>query len=331
LPRGLPDRATEVYARLTRDRRAIEKALAAALGSDETRIERAARHGLLGGGKRVRPLLSCAVLRAFGQNPAPFIDRLIAVEIAHAGSLLHDDIIDESTTRRGRLAAHIEFDVPTAVLAGDRLVMLGVEQVANGGPRELVVCFCSAVNDLCVGESLEREHRFDTKVTFDDVRRVNRLKTASLFAYAAEAGAILAGASPRERRAARNYGTAVGEAFQTTDDLLDLRGDPKTMGKPIGQDLLEGVVTIPVAIALTRSPDLRHDLQNVWKSKDNGEREAAISRFRDRVDETGAFDATIRLASDDAARAADAIMALPRGAWRDRLATLAAAIVNRKR
>jgi octaprenyl-diphosphate synthase len=323
--------ATEVYARLARDRRAIEKALAAALGSDETRIERAARHGLLGGGKRVRPLLSCAVLRALGKNPAPFVDRLIAVEMAHAGSLLHDDIIDESTTRRGRLAAHIEFDVPTAVLAGDRLVMLGVEQVANGGPRELVVSFCSAVNDLCVGESLEREHRFDTTVTYDDVRQVNRLKTASLFAYAAEAGGILAGASARVRRAARVYGTAVGEAFQTTDDLLDLRGDPKTMGKSIGQDLLEGVVTVPVAIALERSPALLDELRNVWKSKDNGDRAAAIERLRDRVDETGAFATTLRIAGEDAARAANVIMDLPPGVWRDRLATLAAAIVNRKR
>jgi len=331
LPRGLPAGATEVYARLARDRRAIEKALAAALGSDETRIEQAARHGLLGGGKRVRPLLSCAVLRALGKNPAPFIDRLIAVEMAHAGSLLHDDIIDASTTRRGRLAAHIEFDVPTAVLAGDRLVILGVEQVATGGPTELVVSFCSAVNDLCIGESLEREHRFDTNVTFDDVREVNRLKTASLFAYAAAAGAILAGTSERVRRAARIYGSAVGEAFQTTDDLLDLCGDPKAMGKSIGQDLLEGVVTLPVVIALERSPDLRDDLQNVWKSKDNGERSAAIAQLRDRVDETGAFAETLRLAGEDAARAADAIMALPRGAWRDRLATLAASIVNRKR
>ena len=90
-------------------------------------------------------------------------------------------------------------------------------------------------------------------------------------------------------------------------------------------------MTVPVAIALARSPDLRDDLQDVWKSKDNGERAAAIARLRDRVDETGAFAATLRLAGEDAARAADAIMGLPPGAWRDRLATLAAAIVGRKR
>jgi geranylgeranyl pyrophosphate synthase len=232
--RPQPERTT---AELGRDLRAIESELAAAIGLNDTPVERAARSGLLDGGKRVRPLLTCAVLRALGQDPARHIELVIAVEMAHAGSLLHDDVIDESPTRRGRPTGHALFDVPTAVLAGDRLVVLAVEHLARGATAEMLARFCTAVRDLCFGESLEREGRFDATLGLQRVRRVNRLKTAALFAYAAEAGAILASVPTRLRRAARIYGMAIGEAFQTTDDHLDFCGDPGVIGKSVGQEV----------------------------------------------------------------------------------------------
>jgi octaprenyl-diphosphate synthase len=241
-------------AELERDRKAIENRLAVAIDSNGARIDDAARRSLLNGGKRVRPLLTCAVLRALGEDPADHIDVVVAVEMAHAGSLLHDDIIDESQTRRGRLTGHVEFDVPTAVLAGDRLVVLAVEQLARGGSSELLVRFSTAIKDLCVGESLERECHFDASVGLQQVRQINRLKTASLFAYAAEAGAMLAGSPPRLRRAAHSYGMALGEAFQITDDHLDFCGDPQVMGKSIGQDLSAGVVTVPGRVTALPAP-----------------------------------------------------------------------------
>jgi octaprenyl-diphosphate synthase len=301
------------------------------MGSDETRIESAARHGLLDGGKRVRPLLTCAALRALGKNPKEHIDLVVTVEMAHAGSLLHDDVIDESPTRRGHVTAHVEFDTPTAVLAGDRLVMLAVEHLARGGPRELLIRFCEAVKDLCIGESLERDRRYDSTVGLEQVREVNRLKTAALFGYAAEAGAILAEAPPRLRRGARDYGLAVGEAFQTTDDHLDFCGDPGAMGKSIGQDLVAGVITVPVAIALERSPALREDVLRVWRARGDDELSGCLARLRKGMTEVGALSATLRLAAADAARAARAIRSLPVSPWRDRLADLARAIVERER
>jgi octaprenyl-diphosphate synthase len=325
--RALPSRAIH---ELRRDRRTIERALAGAIGAEGTRIDAAARHGLLDGGKRVRPLLTCAVLRALGENPASHVDLIVAVEMAHAGSLLHDDVIDESATRRGHVTAHVEFDVPTAVLAGDRLVMLAVEHLAGRGPNDLLVRFCAAVKDLCIGESLERERRFDPMVDLEQVREVNRLKTAALFGYAAEAGAVLAGAPARIRRAARDYGEAVGEAFQTTDDHLDFCGDPSAMGKSIGQDLVAGVVTVPLAIALERSPALRDDVRRIWSEQDDGAIPARVAALRERMAEVGALSATLRLATDDAARAETAIRSLPASPWRNRLADLARAIVERE-
>jgi len=325
--RALPSRAIN---ELRRDRRAIEKALAAAMGSNGTRIDSAARHSLLDGGKRVRPLLTCAVLRAFGKNPREFVDLVIAVEMAHAGSLLHDDVIDESPTRRGHVTPHVEFDIPTAVLAGDRLVMLGVEHLARGGPSEMLVRFCAAVKDLCIGESLERERRFDSTVDLEQVREVNRLKTAALFGYAAEAGAILAEAPPRLRSAARDYGLAVGEAFQTTDDHLDFCGDPGAMGKAIGQDLVAGVVTVPLAIALERSPDLREDVVRVWSTQRDDEVSTRLAKLREGMTQVGALSATLRLAAEDATRAESAARLLPASPWRNRLADLARTIVGRE-
>ena len=318
-------------AELARDLRAIERALAAGIGSNESRIEAAARQGLLGGGKRLRPLLTCAVLRALGQDPARYVELVVAVEMAHAGSLLHDDIIDVSQTRRGRLTGHVAFDVPTAVLAGDRLVMLAVEHLARGAPAEMLVRFSTALRDLCVGESLERERRFDANAGLEHARKVNRLKTASLFAYAAEAGAILAGAPRRVRDAARTYGLSLGEAFQTTDDYLDLCGDGDVMGKSIGQDVTAGAVSVPVAIALEHSASLREEVLRVWQARRKDEVRARLERLRDRMDRAGVLAATLRLAAADASRAADAMRALPPGPWRERMASFARTIVTRER
>jgi octaprenyl-diphosphate synthase len=194
-----------------------------------------------------------------------------------------------------------------------------------------MVPFCTAVKDLCIGESLERERRFDETVNLEQVREVNRLKTAALFAYAAEAGAILAGAPVRIRRAAREYGEAVGQAFQTTDDHLDFCGDPRALGKSTGQDLVMGVVTVPLAIALERSPDLREEVLAIWKARGNAQSSTSFARLRKGMTQVGALSATLRLAAEDAARAEAAISTLPVSPWRNRLADLARTIVERER
>jgi len=314
------------------DLRSIELDLASVCTTSSSRIEQAARHGLFGGGKRARPRLTCVILRAFGHDPGPVIDMVSAVELAHAGSLLHDDVIDGSGTRRGRASGHVAFDVPTAILAGDLLLTLAMERVACRGPRQLQVALSRAVRDLSVGASLERERLFDASVDRAHTRRVNRLKTASLFAYAAEAGAILAGAETRHCRAASSYGMSLGEAFQTTDDLLDLCGDPGKLGKPIGQDLVAGEVTVPVAMAVERAPELREDLRVVWSRAAAGaDPSVPLAALRDRMECVGALTAAREMARQDSARARAALAELPSGVWRDRLEDMAVAVVRRQR
>jgi octaprenyl-diphosphate synthase len=308
-------------AELRGDLAAIESSLGRVFAEPDLHIERAGRSVLLRGGKRVRPMLSCVVLRALGGDPTAHIDVLTAVELAHAGSLLHDDIIDEASMRRGRPCAHLLFDVPTAILAGDALLTVAFERAAEGPPA-LWRSFSAAVRDVCTGEALERERLFDTASDLAHARLVNRLKTASLFRYAAQAGAILAGAATDTVAAARAYGSALGEAFQLGDDLLDFQGDPAAIGKPIGMDLAAGCVTAPVAIALERDPSLCEAVLELWRSE-NGVGPRILAGLRTRMARVGAFAMTQELADECAEKARAAAGCLADGLWHDQLVAVA--------
>jgi octaprenyl-diphosphate synthase len=303
------------------DLRAVEESLCRFRARHASRIGAAARHLLDAGGKRLRPLLSCATARALGHDPRPQIDLVAAVELVHAGSLLHDDVIDGAELRRGRRAAHAEFDAHTAILAGDFLFSWAFDRLARDGSRELQIAMGDAIRNLCEGEVLERERRFDATADLAHARLVNRLKTAELFAYAAEAGTLLAGADESARGAARAYGLALGEAFQTVDDLLDWAGDAAALGKPPGQDLAEGLVTVPAALGLERDPELRGAIRAAWDAA-GGDGGRAADEVRGRLERCGAF---------AAARAGEALAGLPAGPWRDRLAQAARAAVSRDR
>jgi octaprenyl-diphosphate synthase len=314
---------------LAEDLAAIETRLACVVASPELSLEEAARHVLRAGGKRARPVLSCAVLRARGGDPARHLDAVAAVELAHAGSLLHDDIIDGARMRRGRPAAHLLFEVPTTILAGDVLLSIAFEWVASG-PRGLWPRFSAAVRDVCTGEALERESLCDPTIGLSRVRRINRLKTGALFRYAAEAGAILAGGDPQVVAAARDYGSALGEAFQLADDLLDFRGTPVALGKPVGMDLAAGCVTAPLALALERDPTLGDAVVDLWWSP-NGRGEQMLPEIHARIARTGAFEATRALATECAEAAQASAARLATGRWRDQLATFAEEVARRAR
>lgn len=318
-------RFTRLHAMLLRGTRkelkgdlaAIEDSLARVCAGADLRLEKAARHVLRRGGKRARPMLTCTMLRALGEDPSPYVDVLTAVELAHAGSLLHDDIIDEAQMRRGRPSAHLLFDVPTAILAGDVLLTVAFERAADAPPG-LWKTFSAAVRDVCTGEALERENLFDPTIDLAHARLVNRLKTAALFRYAAEAGAILAGAGPEIVSAARAYGAALGEAFQLADDLLDFCGDPTALGKPVRMDLAAGCVTAPVAIAFDRDPKLRDAVLELWRSED-GDGDRILAGVHMRMARVDAFAATRELATECAEAAQAAAHRLADGLWRDQL------------
>lgn len=212
----------------------------------EAKLFDAMRYAVLNGGKRLRPFMVMESARVFGVDPARARRVAAAAEMVHSYSLVHDDLpaMDNSDLRRGKPALHKAYDEATAILAGDALLTLAFEILSDvethEDPRvriELVQLLASAIgmNGMVGGQMLDligEEQEFDVGT----ISRLQRLKTGKLIAFCCEAGAILGRANPAHRQSLRNYAHDLGLAFQVTDDLLDVEGNPQETGKPVGQD-----------------------------------------------------------------------------------------------
>ena len=217
-------------------------------------------HVLSPAGKRARPIITLLVGKLFRYDRALHIPMAVAVELLHTASLVHDDTVDDSATRRGQGTVNELWGTDVAVLLGDYLFSSSAELVCSTENVRVVQLFSRTLRDLAEGELREINRSFDwTQGEQPYWQRVEK-KTSSLFATAAQSGAILGGASEHEVQALRDYGLALGTAFQVIDDILDFDGDPSDVGKPVGSDLLQGVLTLPTLIYLDRyAPTDRHD------------------------------------------------------------------------
>ena len=205
------------------------------------------------GGKRLRPLLVCLSAGV----PAPESDALVraavAVELIHAATLVHDDVLDGSSLRRGRPTVFAAGGRLDATATGDLLFSRAFAELAAGGQREPVRLLSRASSELAAGELMQRADAWNAEVSVERYLERCRLKTAVLFRVACELGA-LCGGGPIETLVA--FGQQIGLAFQLLDDVLDITGPPERTGKPRGADLLDGTVTLPVIIARARSSEL---------------------------------------------------------------------------
>ena len=217
-------------------------------------------HVLSPAGKRARPIITLLVGKLFRYDRALHIPMAVAVELLHTASLVHDDTVDDSATRRGQGTVNELWGTDVAVLLGDYLFSSSAELVCSTENVRVVQLFSRTLRDLAEGELREINRSFDwTQGEQPYWQRVEK-KTSSLFATAAQSGAILGGASEHEVQALRDYGLALGTAFQVIDDILDFDGDPSDVGKPVGSDLLQGVLTLPTLIYLDRyAPTDRQD------------------------------------------------------------------------
>jgi geranylgeranyl pyrophosphate synthase len=256
-----------------------------------------------GGGKRLRPLLLLLSAKPFTYDIEPLIPAAAGVEMLHTASLVHDDTIDMSQLRRGQPTLNSLFDTGTVILIGDYLfAQSAILAAATMNPR-VVAVFASALADICDGQLREvfTAHRLDQ--TRDDYERRIYGKTASLFAGAAEMGAIIGGASESQIQAMRNYGSDVGMAFQIIDDVLDLRSNTDSIGKPANLDLRQGTVTLPTMLFHQRVDGTRADdlIRRVVDGADvaDDEYDAAVTL----IEESGAIDDAVRIARDYVERA----------------------------
>ena len=267
----------------------LENALCEALASPVPLIAEIGMHLVKSGGKRLRPalyLLAAKAGESFEQEKA--MPLAAAIELIHMASLVHDDVIDCAQTRRGAATANAKWGNQIAVLTGDHMFARAFSLVSNKGYSEAVgEGLSSLVQGLCAGEILQDSTLYEAGLDTAEYERRIAMKTADFLATCCELGAIVGGASPETCEKLKAYGKAIGMAFQITDDLLDVTGEEKRIGKPAGNDIRQGVVTLPVIRALDTSPDreeLREIVTNRAMTDEGVHRAVEIVRASDGVE-----------------------------------------------
>ncbi len=321
----------EALARLAKvDMAAVDALILERMQSDVPVIPRLAEHLVAAGGKRLRPLLTVAAARAAGSTGDIEASRKLAaaVEFIHTATLLHDDIVDGSEMRRGKVAAHLIWGAASSVLVGDFLFARAFELMVETDSIRALGALAQASRVIAEGEVLQLTRAHDLNLDQATYLQIIRAKTAELFAAAAESGAVGAGADEASVKALRDYGMALGVAFQLADDALDYGGASEALGKNAGDDFNEGKATLPLLLAVQRT---RARESGFWeRTITKGERTADdFRRARELIVGSGAVGATLELAGDYADQAKAALAVLPAGAWRAALEELADFAVSR--
>ncbi len=305
----------------------VDRVIAQRLDSGVPLVGEVARYIISAGGKRLRPVLLLLSCGALGYTGVQRHNLAAVVEFIHTATLLHDDVVDESTLRRGRATANENFGNPASVLVGDFLYSRAFQMMLEADSMRVMQTLADATNVIAEGEVLQLMNMHDASLTEDGYLRVIRSKTAKLFEASARLGAILAGSSAAIETACADFGQSLGTAFQVIDDVLDYDGNADEMGKNLGDDLREGKATLPLILAMQRgSPSQR---QTVCEAIETGSVER-LPEIIAIVRETGALEATRDSAALEAQRAIDAAMQLPDNAHRQAMVALAAQLLKRR-
>ncbi len=251
---------------LREDLERLERKLEAILCSDPQLLSSVGKHLMASKGKRIRPILTFLSARIGKPDEELLAIASVSVELIHTATLLHDDSIDQSYLRRGVPTVNYIWDDHTSVIVGDYLFCTAFRLLHENGLSEVAARLSHASQILTLGELFQMDWRGRLDISEDMYLEMVRLKTATLFAYACEIGAIVGGIDKREREALRTYGENLGIAFQIVDDVLDFVGDVRKMGKPVGNDLRDGRLTLPLIAAIRDgNPDILGDLRAIMK------------------------------------------------------------------
>jgi octaprenyl-diphosphate synthase len=317
-----------LHALVAADMTATDKLIHERMGSGVMLIPDLARHLIDSGGKRLRPLLTLASARLGGYTGMGHVKLAAAVEFIHTATLLHDDVVDESSLRRGKVSANIVWGNKPSVLVGDFLFSRAFQLMVETGSLTVLDILSGASAIIAEGEVMQLKSANNLGVTEEDYLRVVSAKTAALFAAAAESGAVIAGQSDAQIAAMRDYGQNLGIAFQLVDDALDYSGRQALMGKSVGDDFREAKVTLPVILAYARSTDTT---RRFWKRviETGPQGESDLDRAITLVEETGAISETMARARRYADLARQALSPLAAGDIRSALADIADFCVER--
>ncbi|MFZ4621657.1 MAG: polyprenyl synthetase family protein [Bacteroidota bacterium] len=214
------------------------------------------KYVLSAGGKRMRPLLIVLSCEAVGGSMNEALNAAVAIEVLHNFTLVHDDIMDNAESRRGRATVHVRWDNNVAILVGDELVALAYRELLKTKSKaiaQVADIFTEGVVEVCEGQAYDKEYEMLHDVSIDDYLLMISKKTGKLFSVSSEIGALIGGGTEREIKALRSFGTYIGRAFQIQDDLLDVIADEKEFGKTIGGDIIEGKKTFLLINAYERA------------------------------------------------------------------------------
>ncbi|NNG25291.1 octaprenyl diphosphate synthase [Telluria aromaticivorans] len=308
------------------DMDAVNAVIRQRLHSEVSLVNQIAEYIISAGGKRIRPVLVLLLANAYGYRGTAHHELAAVVEFIHTATLLHDDVVDESSMRRGRQTANALFGNAASVLVGDFLYSRSFQMMVALDDMRIMRILSDATNVIAEGEVLQLLNMHDPDVTHESYLKVIRSKTAKLFEAAAELGALIAGADDAQIEAAGEYGRSLGTAFQLIDDVLDYAGDAAEIGKNLGDDLREGKPTLPLIWLMDHgTPEQRELVRNCIEHGDEAQFEAVLAA----VTSSGALDYTRQQAEQAGKRAAEAISGLPDSVYKSSLLQLCSFAVDR--
>lgn len=302
----------------------VEQNLERAVRSRERDLTDISSHLIQGGGKRIRPMVTLLAYFAFGgKRIQDIVDIATAIELIHTATLLHDDIIDDAETRRGKISAYKKFGLKSTLVAGDFLFIKAFE-FAGKFDETVVQWTADACTLLTEGEILQGHFNRNPRVTLDDYVEIVKRKTASLFCTGAKVGAHLAGAEAFLVEECERYGLHMGIAFQMVDDILDVVGNADLLGKPTGMDLRDGNPALPIILSMNRGDKT---VRAVFDCSDPAEHQidAALAAMKS----SEAIEEAKGLARRYAQEALQSVKKLPPSKYRNGLKTLVQIIIDR--
>jgi octaprenyl-diphosphate synthase len=324
----------EIRALVGADMAAVDTVIRSRLKSAVPLVDQVAEHIISGGGKRLRPLIVLLSAHAASGGRlighARHLEAAAFIEFIHTATLLHDDVVDHSSKRRGRDTANAVFGNEASVLVGDFVYSRAFQIMAATGSHRVMEIMSDATNVIAEGEVLQLMNAHDPDTTEERYLEVIYRKTARLFEAGAQVAAVLCGSNETGQSALASYGRHLGAAYQLIDDVLDYRSDPATRGKNLGEDLAEGKPTLPLIHALRNSTGTEAQAIRSAITHD-GAADADIHHVIASIDRTGGIEYTRERALTESALAIEALQALPPSPYREGLAALAHVAVARDR
>ena len=320
-------RASEIYAPIRESLDRVERSLLDVSRLEFPFLAELLGHILASKGKRLRPTIALLASR-FSEHDRETTEKMAtAVELLHIASLIHDDTVDGSATRHGRATISSLWGRDVAVQTGDYVFASAAALVCETGNVRVIRRFSQTIMDLATGQLREVAETHDPDGTREDYMARIYAKTASLFVVAAEAGAALSGASAETVEAMSSYGRSLGLAFQIVDDILDFEGVEDHIGKPVGSDLANGVLTLPAIIAMERSPN-GNPVRDLFRDPGN---ERYLREAVGMVQDPAVIRDAYAVARSYCDSAHDSLKAVPAGPERDSLSEIVDYVLKRSK